>query len=88
MARADDLVLYHYDGCFYCGRVERVLSDLGVEVEHRDILENPGYMRELIDARGLKTVPVLRIRGAEGDEWLPESRQIVSYLKSRFARPA
>ena len=31
--RADDLSLYHYEGCMYCGRVRRVLGELGVEVE-------------------------------------------------------
>lgn len=84
MKRADDLVLYHYDGCVYCGRVERVLAELGVEIEHRNILKRPEFMKELVEARGLKTVPVLRIRRPEGDEWMPESADIVRYLRQRF----
>jgi glutaredoxin 2 len=30
-------------------------------------------------------VPVLRIQKAGGDEWMPESADIVRYLEKRFA---
>jgi len=86
MARADDLALYHYEGCPYCSRVRRALDELGVEVELRDIHRDPAHERALVAARGRHTVPVLRIRRAEGDEWLPESRDIVQYLRDRFSR--
>lgn len=84
MARADDLALYHYEGCGYCARVRRALSELGVEVELRDIERDPTHLRALVDARGRRTVPVLRIRHDEGDEWMPESADIVAYLRRRF----
>jgi glutathione S-transferase len=86
MTRADDLSLYHFDSCPYCQRVRRVLAELGVEVELRDIEEDRGHLRALLEARGRRTVPVLRIRGAEGDEWMPESADIIAYLRRRFAR--
>jgi glutathione S-transferase len=85
MAPADDLALYHYDGCVYCGRVRRALAELGVEVELRDIERDPAHLRALVEARGRRTVPVLRIRHPEGDEWMPESADIVAYLRRRFA---
>lgn len=85
MARADDLALYHYDACPFCQRVRFALSQLGVEVELRDIRKDPEHLRALVEARGSRTVPVLRIRGAEGDEWMPESADIVRYLRGRFA---
>ncbi|MBX7195450.1 MAG: glutaredoxin [Sandaracinaceae bacterium] len=84
MTRADDLALYHFDGCPYCARVRRVLDELGVEVELRDIDEDPAHLRALVEARGRRTVPVLRIRHAEGDEWMPESSDIVAFLRERF----
>jgi glutathione S-transferase len=86
MTRADDLALYHFDSCPYCWRVRRALADLGVEVELRDVEEHPEHLRALLEARGRRTVPVLRIRRAEGDEWLPESADIIAYLRERFAR--
>jgi glutathione S-transferase len=85
MARADDLALYHYEGCVYCARVRRALAELHVEVELRDIEEEPAHLRALVEARGRRTVPVLRIRHDEGDEWMPESADIVAYLRRRFA---
>ncbi|MBN8615882.1 MAG: glutathione S-transferase N-terminal domain-containing protein [Deltaproteobacteria bacterium] len=86
MARAEDLSLYHYDSCPYCLRVRRALSELDVEVELRNIHQDSAHMRALIEARGARTVPVLRIRHEDGDEWLPESADIVAYLRKRFAR--
>lgn len=83
--RAPDLALYHYDSCPFCFRVRRALSRLGVEVELRNIHESPEHLRALVDARGAKTVPVLRIQHENGaDEWMPESGDIVRYLDRRF----
>ncbi|MFO0682775.1 MAG: glutathione S-transferase N-terminal domain-containing protein [Sandaracinus sp.] len=83
--RAPDLALYHYDSCPFCFRVRRALSRLGVEVELRNIHESPEHLRALVEARGAKTVPVLRIRHENGqDEWMPESADIVRYLDQRF----
>jgi glutaredoxin 2 len=87
MTGAGDLSLYHYDSCPYCARVRRVIAELGVEVELRDIEEDAGHLRALVEARGRRTVPVLRIRHAEGDEWMPESADIIRYLRERFGRP-
>jgi glutathione S-transferase len=84
--KAGDLALYHYDTCGYCARVRWVLEQLGVEVELRDVLEDPQHMEDLVAARGRRTVPVLRIAKDGGDEWMPESRDIIAYLERRFAR--
>jgi len=54
-----------------------------LEVERRDILENPEYFEQLMTARGRTTVPVLRIDSPDGKErWIPESRDIMHYLKT------
>lgn len=86
MQNADDLSLYYYDGCGYCERVKRTLLGLGVQVTMRNILEDPQHMRDLVAARGRRTVPVLRIARDGGDEWMPESADIIRYLEQRFAR--
>jgi len=85
MTRAADLSLYHFDACPFCVRVRRALDRLGVEVELCDVQDEPRHMGALVAARGKRTVPVLRIAGADGrDQWMPESSDIVKYLERRF----
>lgn len=84
MTAAPDLALYHYDSCPYCRRVRSAIDRLGLTVELRDIDEDPVHLRALIEARGRRTVPVLRIEGADGATWMPESADIVRYLEQRF----
>ncbi len=82
----DTLALYHFNSCPFCGMVRAGIERLGVEVELRDIHENPQYRDDLIDARGRATVPVLRITSPNGEErWMPESRDIVHYLETTVA---
>jgi glutathione S-transferase len=79
------LALYGYPQCPYCQRVLRAIESLGLEIELRNTLADPGYDDELRAARGRGTVPVLRIETEGGDvEWLPESEEIVRYLAERF----
>ncbi len=83
--RSEQVVLYHYEGCMYCGRIEKALLDLNLHIEKRDILENPQSMKELLAARGLKTVPVLRVTHNDGRvDWMPESSAIVRFLYDSF----
>ena len=78
----DKLALYHFTGCPFCIMARANIERLGVDVELRDIFENAQYRDELIEARGRATVPVLRITSLNGEErWVPESRDIVSYLE-------
>ena len=77
------LALYHFAGCTFCAAVQRVIDGSGLEVELRDIFEDPERRRELMDATGRMTVPCLRIEAAEGDvEWMHESQNIARYLSS------
>lgn len=78
----DKLALYHFRGCPFSSMVTFSIDRLGVDVELRDIFENPQYRDELVEARGRATVPVLRITSPDGEErWMPESRDIVRYLE-------
>jgi len=78
----DKLALYHYFGCPFCAMVTAGIDRLGLEVELRDIFENPQYRDELIGARGRATVPVLQITSPDGEEhWMPESHDILRYLE-------
>ena len=75
------LALYHYHGCFFCGMVRQVLGNYDFDVELRDTHENRDWQNELLEARGRRTVPVMRIESEDGSvEWMGESRDIVAYL--------
>jgi len=81
----DKLALYYYDGCPFCMLVQSTIDELGIDVDLRNIFENPGFRDELVRARGRTTVPVLRITAADGgDRWMPESRDIDSYLRKTY----
>lgn len=85
MPQAEDLALYYFSACPYCRRVLAALESLDVQVELRNIRAEPAFREALRAVRGRTTVPVLRISGEGGeDRWMPESRDIVAYLKERF----
>ena len=51
--------------------------------------ENQSYLQELSEAHGRRTVPVLRIFAADGEErWMPESADIVRYLDATYGQAA
>lgn len=80
----EQLALYYYPSCGFCRRVMRVIDQLGVEVELRDIWENRQHRVDLMAATGRQTVPVLRCTSSTRDQWLAESRDIIAHLESRF----
>ncbi len=81
----DKLALYHFDGCPYCSMVRSAIDQLGIDIELRDIFQDSQYRDELVEARGRATVPVLKIVSPAGeDRWMPESRDIVSYLQKTY----
>lgn len=76
-----NLALFRIPGCPYCIRVENTLERLGVQVELRDITRSPEHLRELLDARGRRTTPVLRIERGGELTYLPESADIIAWLR-------
>jgi len=78
------LSLYRIPGCPYCIRVEREIARLGVPVELRDITRDSEHLRTLLVARGRRTTPVLRIQTADSDTFMPESADIIAWLRGRF----
>ena len=77
----EQLALYYYETCPYCVRVLDVIQELGLDVELRNIIHEPAYRDELVAARGRSTVPVLRLTAENKDQWMPESRDIIRYLR-------
>lgn len=82
-AGQDKLALYQYDACPFCHMVRAAIDQLGLDVEIRNIHQDRQHFNDLVAARGVPTVPVLRITSPDGDDrWMPESRDIVRYLES------
>jgi glutaredoxin len=80
----EQLQLYISRGCGFCSRVLHVIAELGIDVTTRDIYADRSAFSELIAARGRATVPVLRCTAGEVDRYMPESADIIRYLRSRF----
>ena len=75
------LSLYGYPHCPYCRRVLQAIDQLGLDIELRNTMENPDDYRDLVEATGRATVPVLRIESPDvKTRWLPESADIIDYL--------
>lgn len=80
-----DLALYFSETCWFCARVRQVVSELGIEVELRDIDHSRERRDELVAGGGKSQVPCLRIaHGARPVEWMYESADIAAYLTRRF----
>ncbi|MEO0422674.1 MAG: glutathione S-transferase N-terminal domain-containing protein [Pseudomonadota bacterium] len=85
-AAPQSLALYHFLGCPYCEMVRAVIDEFAIDVEFRDIYGDPKHRDDLVAARGRQTVPVLAITDAAGEvQWMPESRDIVQWLRERHA---
>ncbi|KZZ43482.1 hypothetical protein A3759_27380 [Thalassolituus sp. HI0120] len=75
--------LYYYDACPFCQRVLMALPKAKVNVEKRNILQNPTFRQQQQQATGRTTVPCLLITDEAGKEnWMFESRDIIQYLLS------
>ncbi len=82
------LALYHYDTCWFCGRVRSAIERLSLTVELRNIHAEQAHHEALLSGGGSGTVPCLRIERDDGSpEWLYESADIIAYLERRFAPP-
>lgn len=82
---ADRLSLYYFPSCPFCRRVLKVIDELDIDVELRDVQRDPIHREALIGARSRATVPVLRIQGEDkSDRWMPESTDIIRYLREVY----
>ena len=76
MGKYDNLYMYVKPGCPYCMKVDRYLSEAGIEIEHRSVLE--GTNADDLRAIGGKVQsPCLIIDGKA----LYESDDIIAYLR-------
>ncbi|MGR9090536.1 MAG: glutathione S-transferase N-terminal domain-containing protein [Gammaproteobacteria bacterium] len=80
------LALYHYDTCWFCGRVRGAIDGLNLTIELRNIHADRTHRETLMREGGSGTVPCLRIEHDDGGvEWLYESADIIACLERRFS---
>lgn len=86
-ATTADLSLYQSSTCWFCAKVKQKMSDLGIQIELRDIGMNGAFREELVREAGKSQVPCLRIEQANGSaKWMYESSDICAYLDQRFGQ--
>ena len=79
------LALYHYASCWFCAKVRKVIDELQLNIELRDILVEPQNRQTLVTNGGSGTVPCLRIEEPNGKvQWMYESSDICDYLTEHF----
>lgn len=74
--------LYYYDSCPFCQRVLMAMQSLNVNVEKRNVMNNPEFRQQQFEATKRTTVPCLLIKDGDHEEWMFESGDIIRYLKS------
>jgi len=80
-----DHYLYHYSSCPFCFRVRIAMTQLGIDMEMRNIHQGDEHRKALQQGGGSTMVPCLLIEKEGQSEWLYESADIVSYLQQNFA---
>ena len=80
-----NLALYYYETCWFCGTVRSTIEKLGLAIELRDIHGDREHHGRLMRDGGSGTVPCLLIGdGVEGSKWMYESKDIRAYLEKEF----
>ena len=83
LSSTQNLALYHYQSCPFCRLARTAIDQLDLDIEERDIQRQPQHRSDLIRQGGKPQVPCLRIENESGKvQWLYESSDIISYLKS------
>lgn len=75
-----NLVLYHFDGCPYCGKVKDYLQKRNIKIPYKDTHADPKFKEELIKIGGKSQVPCLVIDG----QALYESNDIIQWFKENW----
>jgi glutaredoxin len=82
------LKLYQYEACPFCVKVRRTIKRQSLSIETGDVKRSESAREELLAGGGNLKVPCLRIDEGDGQtQWMYESKDIISYLQSRFTAP-
>jgi len=84
MKKIDNHFLYLYSTCPFCFRVRVAMTQLGIDMEIRNIHQGNEHLNALRAGGGSTMVPCLRIEENGETQWMYESGDIVAYLKGKF----
>ena len=79
-----ELVLYKFDSCPFCQKVQRFLKEHQIEVPVRDVLFEKEAKTDLLRIGGKTQVPCLIIEGQP----LYESNDIIDWFRSNYVKAA
>lgn len=80
------LILYQYKACPFCVKVRRTMKRLSLPIELRDPKRSESAKEELVAGAGKLKCPCLKIDDGEGNiQWMFDSKDIISYLETRFS---
>ncbi len=81
MSTKNTIRLFNIDGCGYCRIVRDVFEKLNLEYEKVDVAWMQHSRKEVYEASGQYTVPVL----VDGDVVLSDEYEIIDYLKENYS---
>jgi len=84
MRKIENHSLYHYPNCPFCFSVRAAMTQLGIDMELRNIHQGDEHLNALQVGGGSTMVPCLRIEVDGETKWMYESRDIVDYLENKF----
>ena len=77
--------LYHMGHCPYCKTVKKVIKELNIKMDYKDLDLHEKLRKELINGGGKQQVPCLHIaEKGKSDVWLYESQAIIGFLKQNY----
>lgn len=76
--------LYFHQLCPVCIRIRRVLRELNVPIELRDVRKSPIYCDDLLAGVGEIRTPCLRVVENGNIDWICGVEPILEYLMNRF----
>lgn len=81
------LELYQFEGCPYCKKVRKKMTELGLSFTAHNPRQNEDRMEELKDLGGQDQVPFLVVRDEDDSvvETMYESDDINEYLEEQYA---
>lgn len=79
-----ELVLYKFDSCPFCQKVQRFLKERQIEVPVRDVLFDKEAKTDLLRIGGKTQVPCLIIDGQP----LYESNDIIDWFRTHYVKAA
>lgn len=78
------LRLYCTPYCFFCTKVRIAADEWGVDLEEINIMTDVAGRDFLIRQTGRSRVPVLAIVCRDGEALLPESQDIIDFLRQNY----